>query len=155
MNSLLKLMPTMIRLSGDSEEVREQAAFAAWRAVTGPQIAHSCIPTRLEQKHLIVAVPDQAWKKQMEKVSGEFLFRLNSVVGLPIVTFIEFHIDYAFVKSAQTAEPAPPAFEHTQELTDELSSAAAQIKDEALRAQFLRAAAKYLERKGEVVKNEE
>jgi hypothetical protein len=155
MNSLLKLMPTMMRLSGDNEAVREQAAFAAWRFVTGQQIAHSCIPLKLEQKHLIVAVLDEAWKKQMERVSGDFLFRLNSVVGAPIVTLIEFRIDYEFVKATQAATPKPPVFEHTQELTDELSPAAAHIKDEALRAQFLRAAAKYLERKGETVNEEQ
>ena len=154
MNSMLKLMPTMIRLSGDSEEVREQAAFAAWRAVTGPQISYSCIPLRLEQKHLIVAVPDESWKKQMEKVSGDYLFRLNSVVGSPIVTFIEFRLDYLFVRKTQDAAPQPVAFEHTQELTEELSNDAEQIKDEALRAQFLRAAAKYLERKGATEKDQ-
>ena len=154
MNSLLKLMPTMIRLSGDSEEVREQAAFAAWRIVTGPQISHSCIPFKLEQKHLIVAVPDFSWKSQMEKVSGDFLFRLNSVIGTPVVTYIEFRIDYAFVKKAQEAVPQPITFEHTQELTEELRADAEQIEDEALRAQFLRAAAKYLERKGETGRDE-
>ena len=154
MNSMLKLMPTMIRLSGDNEEVREQAAFAAWRTVTGPQISYSCIPLRLEQKHLIVAVPDFSWKSQMEKVSGDYLFRLNSVIGMPVVTYIEFHIDYGFVKKTQEAEPKPIKFEHTAELTEELRADAAQIEDEKLREQFLRAAAKYLERKGETVKPE-
>ena len=146
MNSMLKLMPTMIRLSGDNEEVREQAAFAAWRTVTGPQISYSCIPQRLEQKHLIVAVPDFSWKSQMEKVSGDYLFRLNSVIGMPVVTYIEFRIDYAFVKKAQEETPQPITFEHTAELTEELRADAEQIEDEKLREQFLRAAAKYLER---------
>lgn len=155
MNSLLKLMPMMIRMSGDNEAVREQAAFTAWRFVTGPQITHSCIPIRLAQKHLLIAVPDEGWKKQMERVSGDFLFRLNSVIGAPVVTLLEFRVDYDRVKAAQAAEPKPPTFEHTQELTDELSPAAAQIKDEALRAQFLRAAAKYLETKEASLKEPE
>jgi hypothetical protein len=42
------------------------------------------------------------------------------------------------------------AFEHTAELTEELRADAAQIEDEKLREQFLRAAAKYLERALEV-----
>lgn len=90
----------------------------------------------------------------MEKVSGDFLFRLNSVIGTPVVTYIEFHIDYGFVKKVQEEMPKPVTFEHTAELTEELRADAEQIQDEALRAQFLRAASKYLERKGETVKHE-
>ncbi len=148
MNSLLKLLPTMIRLSGDNEEVREQAVFTAWRTVAGKSLAHSCVPFRLYQKQLVVAVQDLTWKKQMEAVAGEFLFRLNSLLGAPLVTFIEFRVDPRHVLDAR--QPAEQGFEfqHTAELTDELRAAAEPIKDEALRAQFLRAAAKSLERTG-------
>lgn len=150
MNSLLKLLPMMLRQSGDNEQVREQAAFAAWRAVAGTSLARSCVPFRLFQKQLVIAVQDQTWKTQMEAVAGEFLFRLNSLLGMPLVTFIEFRVDPHHVLNARQAgnDAQDFTFQHTAELADELSAAAAPIKDEALRAQFLRTAAKYLERTG-------
>ena len=149
MNSLLKLLPTMIRLSGDNEEVREQAVFTAWRAVAGKSLAHSCVPFRLYQKQLIIAVQDQVWKRQMEQVAGEFLFRINSLLSAPLVTYIEFRIDPHHVLQGRDASEQNFEFQHTAELASDLRDTAAQIKDEALREQFLRTAAKYLERTGE------
>jgi hypothetical protein len=149
MNSLLKLMPTMIHLAGDNEEVREQAAFAAWRTVAGSKLAYSCVPFRLYQKQLVIAVSDKIWQKQMQSLAGEFLFRLNRVLGAPLVTFIEFRIDQQHVLNSRCQEEKEVEFQHTAELTDELRAAAEKIHDEALREQFLRTAAKYLERTGE------
>lgn len=146
MNSLLKLLPMMLRLAGDNEEVREQAVFAAWRAAAGAGVASGCAPFRLYRKHLVIAVLDQIWKKQMEQISGEYLFRLNSMLSAPLVTFIEFRIDRQSVLQARPPEAQPFAFQHTAELAAELQPSAAFIKDEMLRAQFLRAAAKCLER---------
>ena len=50
MNSMLKMLPMMLRLSGDNEEVREQAVFVAWRATAGAQGAYNCAPFRLYRK---------------------------------------------------------------------------------------------------------
>ncbi|MCG3163315.1 MAG: hypothetical protein JMDDDDMK_04709 [Acidobacteria bacterium] len=146
MYSLLKMLPMMIRLSGDNEEVREQASFVAWRAVAGAQVAYNCIPFRLYQKHLVIAVLDNAWKKQMERLSGQYLFRINSLLGGAYVTFIEFRIDRKTVLESRPPEEKEFEFHHTEEIEAELQSAADQIKDESLREQFLRAAAKCLER---------
>lgn len=147
MESLLKLLPTMIRLSGDNEEVREQAVFAAWRVAAGKGVLNSCVPFRLYRKQLIIAVLDQAWKNQLEKLAGEYLFRVNSLLGSPMVTFIEFRVDRDSVLKARGHEARPFEFHHIEELAEELKPAAEQIKDQELRQQFLRAAAKSLERK--------
>lgn len=149
MNSLLKLLPMMIRLSGDNEEVREQAVFAAWRAAAGKSLAHSCVPFRLYQKQLVIAVQDQVWKTQMEKVAGEFLFRINSLLSAPLVTFIEFRVDPHHVLEGRGAGEHQFEFQHTAELATDLRDVAERIHDEALREQFLRTAAKFLERTGE------
>jgi hypothetical protein len=148
MHSLLKMLPMMIRLSGDNEEVREQAAFVAWRSVAGAQVAYNCAPFRLYQKHLIIAVLDNAWKKQMERLSGQYLFRINSLLGGPYVTFIEFRIDRNTVLELRPAEEPRYEFTRTEEIEADLKTAAARIHDEFLREQFLRAAAKCLERNG-------
>jgi hypothetical protein len=139
----------MIRLAGDNEEVREQAAFVAWRAVAGKSLAHSCVPFRLYQKQLVIAVQDQVWKKQMEKLAGEFLFRLNSLLGGPFVTFIEFRIDPHYVYRGRGEGEVDSAPHPLAEVSSEVREAAGQIKNEALREQFLRTAAKVLERTGE------
>jgi hypothetical protein len=136
----------MIRLSGDNEEVREQAAFVAWRAVAGPQVSYNCAPFRLYQRHLVIAVPDQAWKKQMESLSGQYLFRINSLLGGPYVTLIEFRVDRKTVLASRPSEEKRFEFQRTEEIEAELRSSADRIKDHSLREQFLRAAAKYLER---------
>ena len=146
MESLLKLLPMMIRLSGDNEEVREQAAFAAWRAAAGKGVANACVPFRLYRKQLVIAVLDQTWQKQLEKLAGEYIFRINSLLGAPLVTFIEFRVDRNHVMEARKGDVHPFEFHHTEELVDELQSSASHIKDPELRQQFLRAAAKSLER---------
>jgi hypothetical protein len=148
MNSLLKMLPMMVRLAGDHEEVREQAVFAAWRMAAGAGVANVCEPFRLYRKQLIVAVLDQTWKKQMERISGEYLFKINSMLGAPLVTFIEFRVDRKNVLRSRKAEEKTYEFHHTEEIQEELRSSAACIRDDALREKFLRAAAKCLERKG-------
>ena len=148
MDSLLKLLPMMLRLSGDHEEVREQAAFTAWRVTTGEQLAHSCQPFRLYRKNLIIAVSDETWKKQMESMSGQLIFRLNSLFGQPLVTLLEFRVDPRHVAMAGAQPPQAFQFSQTQEIEAELQPAADRIRDDELRTLFLRAAAKYLERAG-------
>ncbi|MBX3278500.1 MAG: DUF721 domain-containing protein [Acidobacteria bacterium] len=146
MESLLKLLPMMLRLAGDNEEVREQAVFAAWRITTGEQLASACRPFRLYRRQLVIATLDATWKRQMEAMSGEIIFRLNSLLGSPMVTFIEFRIDRAHVLAGRGERSAGFDFHHTGEIESELQPAADRIKDEDLREIFLRAAAKYLER---------
>jgi len=146
MNSMLKMLPTMIRLSGDNEDVREQAAFAAWRSTAGEQLAQVCEPFRLYRKNLIVATASQMWKAELERMSGRIIFRLNSLLGAPLVTFIEFRIDPGHVARARASAPPPVEFRHTAELKEELTPAAERIRDESLRETFLRAAARCLER---------
>lgn len=147
MNSLLRMLPAMIRLSGDNEEVREQAVFAAWKAVTNYKLAQACAPFRLYRKTLVVATKDLTWKTQMERESPGWLFKLNSMLGAPLVTFIEFRVDPHHVEQSRPQEDHGFEFHHTEEITNELAVAAAKIQDEGLRNTFLRAAAKCLERK--------
>lgn len=147
MNSLLKMLPAMIRLSGDNEEVREQAVFAAWKATTNYQLAQACAPFRLYRKTLVIATKDQTWKTQMERESAGLIFKLNSLLSAPLVTFIEFRVDPNHVEQMRPKSAHDFDFHHTNELVSELAANAANIKDDALRETFLRAAARCLERK--------
>lgn len=147
MNSLLKMLPAMIQLSGDNEEVREQAVFAAWKATTNYQLSQACAPFRLYRKTLVIATKDLTWKTQMERESAGLIFKLNSKLGAPLVTFIEFRVDPHHVAQMRPKEADDFHFQHTDELVNELAANAAKIKDDALRETFLRAAARCLERK--------
>jgi hypothetical protein len=152
MNSLLKMLPAMIELSGDNEEVREQAVFAAWKATTNYQLSQACAPFRLYRKTLVIATKDLTWKTQMERESAGLIFKLNSKLGAPLVTFIEFRVDPNHVEQMRPANEYEFNFQHTNELVNELAENAASIRDDALRETFLRAAARCLERKETEVK---
>src|SRR5919107_3574000 len=93
MDDLFRAIPKLLRAAGESEEVFEAAACAAWRRVAGEGVRGCAVPFRLYRKTLVVAVPDAAWQKQLEAVSGQLLFRLNSILGQALVTYIEFRID--------------------------------------------------------------
>ena len=71
----------------------EVAAFVAWRRVAGEGLRVQAVPFRLYRKTLIVSVMDVTWQKQLEPMSGQLLFRLNSLLGQAVVTYIEFRID--------------------------------------------------------------
>lgn len=153
MDDLFRAMPKILQTAGSSEAVCEAAAFAAWRKVTGETFKTNAIPFRLYQQTLIVAVPDAAWQKQLEGVSGQMIFRLNNLLGQAVVTFIEFRIDPLTVKRerAKFEKKKVSKEEHElramQKTVGEISKAAQDIKDENLRRRFLIAAGSCLERK--------
>lgn len=146
LTNLLRLLPQMLRHAGDSEEAREQAVFAAWAAAVGSHIRHSTSPIRLERKTLVVAVPDATWRGQLQKMKGQALFRLNSILGVPTVTAIEFVINPDVISEPQ---PMPPAVTFTapDQQTLSLREKAERIPDPETRDLFLRAAGKCLERR--------
>ena len=151
MDDLFKALPKLLRAAGESEEVAEAAAFAAWRRVAGEGLRGSAVPFRLYQKTLVVAVPDATWRRQLEGVSGQYLFRINSLVGQPLVTYIEFRVDPKTV-AEERARLRNPEYERlTREenalrRAGELDAAARQIHDEELRRRFLIAAGSCLHR---------
>src|SRR5438270_4316620 len=146
MMSLLKLLPQMLRHIGDSAEARQQAVFAAWTAVVGSQVRKVTQPLRLERKTLIVAVADQTWRTQLERIRGQALFRLNSLLGAPLITTIEFVINPDSL-SDDRPSPREVHFVAPEKAALPLSDDAARISNPELRAAFLRAAGKCLERR--------
>ncbi|HYP27790.1 MAG TPA: DciA family protein [Blastocatellia bacterium] len=146
LTNLLRLLPQLLRHAGDSEEAREQAVFAAWAAAVGSQIRHSTNPVRLERKTLVVAVPDATWRGQLQKIKGQALFRLNSILGVPTVTAIEFVINPDMISEPQTVPPSVTFIAPDQQ-TLSLREKAERIPDPETRDLFLRAAGKCLERR--------
>ncbi len=153
MEDLFRALPKLLKEFEDNENVREAVVFAAWRKIAGESLSEHTIPFRLFNKHLIIAVADKMWKRHLETLSGQMIFKLNSALGQAIVTFIEFRIDEATLdaerakhrKSLMTdAQQVEIALE---EVTPKMRQSADAIKDDNLRYQFLLAAGSCLARK--------
>jgi hypothetical protein len=151
MEDLMRSLPKLLRVIGESEEIAEAAAFAAWRNIAGPSLLNNAAPFRLYRKTLVVAVTDASWQKQLEAMSGQLIFRLNSALGQAMVTFLEFRVDHKTVKAERASmkghekkrEGEPRAI---RPAPGEVLAAAQSIRDPDLRDRFLLAAGSCLER---------
>jgi predicted nucleic acid-binding Zn ribbon protein len=146
LTDLLTLLPRMLRHAADSVEVREQAVFAAWLVAVGGPIRKVTAPVRLERKTLIVAVPDPTWRTQLMSMRGQALFKVNSLLGAPLVTAIEYVVNPELI----VREPEPPRevkFTAPDKQALPLREDADRIADPDMRETFLRAAGKCLERR--------
>jgi hypothetical protein len=151
MDELFKALPKLLRAAGQSDEVTEAAAFAAWRRVAGEAMRGSAVPFRLYNKTLVIAVPDATWRRQLEQVSPQLIFRLNSLLGQALVTYVEFRVDPKTVglareRARRTQYDRLVEEEKAMRRAAELDEAADAIHDDALRRRFLLAAGSCMNR---------
>jgi hypothetical protein len=146
MNQLIKSLPGILRAAGGADEVAEAAAIAAWKHAAGDGLKEHAIPLKLENRTLTVAVADAIWKKQLTSMRSELLFRINSILGQPVVGALEFLIDsrLAQPRVEQSKEKDQPL---DNEVPLELWSAANAIHDKELRRSFLKTALLALKRR--------
>jgi hypothetical protein len=153
MDDLFRTLPKLLRAAGETEEVLEAAALVAWRRVAGEGLRSQAVPFRLYRKTLIVAVADATWQKQLEAISGQLLFRLNSLLGQAVVTYIEFRIDPKTVRAERDSARTEAANRGEQErralktVSGDIVLAADAIHDEDLRRRFLLAAGSCIDRR--------
>src|SRR6185295_17718331 len=139
MNQLIKSLPQVLRASGNSAEVAEAAAIAAWKHAAGDGLKEHAVALKLENRTLTVAVADPIWQKQLTAMRGQLLYRVNTILGQPLVNAFNFVID------RERAKPRVEQPKHDEELLDnevplELWSAANTIHDPELRKNFLKTA---------------
>ena len=144
MNQLIKSLPSILRAAGDSEEVAEAAAIAAWKHAAGDGLKGHAVPVKLENRTLTVSVADAIWQKQLHSMRGQLLFRVNTILGQPIVGAIEFVVD---PKLAMAEQQKPKEETIDNEVPLELWSAANAIQDKELRKSFLKTATLSLKRR--------
>jgi predicted nucleic acid-binding Zn ribbon protein len=144
--SLAKLLPRLLLQAGDSQESREQSVFAAWSVTVGFQVQRATAPIRLEAKTLVVAVVDSNWRTQLAGMRGQIIFKINSIVGANLVSRIQFVINEELVRCVHKM-PAEVKFVAPDEQALPLGEKAENIEDPELRALFLRAAGKCLDRR--------
>lgn len=153
MNELFRALPALLKQLEDNDEVREAVTFAAWRKIAGEGLREKAVPFRLFQKHLVVAVESEMWRRHLESLSGQMIFKLNSALSQAVVTFIEFRVDEATVQAERDKNRKNLIDESEmreialEKLTPKLRIAADAIKDDNLRYQFLLAAGSALAQK--------
>lgn len=138
MNQLIKSLPGVLRAAGDSAEVAEAAAVAAWKHAAGDGLKEHAVPLKLEERTLTIAVADAIWQKQLHSMRGQLLFRVNTILGKPLVSALDFVIDPKLVRPVQ--QPVPREELLDNEVPLELWSAASAIQDKDLRKKFLQTA---------------
>lgn len=153
MNELFRALPALLKEFDDNLDLREAVAFAAWRKIAGESLRQHAVPLKLMQKHLVIAVKSETWRKHLEHLSGQMIFKINSALGSAVVTYIEFRVDEAAVAAENTKELGQTLSDEEleeialEEVTPKMRRAADAIKDDNLRYQFLLAAGGCLARK--------
>lgn len=146
MNQIIKSLPQVLRVVGESAEVAEAAAIAAWKHAAGAGLKEHAVPLKLENRTLTVAVADPIWQKQLTSMRGPLLFRVNSILGQPLVGALDFVIEPKLVKTrTETREQMDEPLDN--EVPLELWTAANAIHDKELRKSFLKTALLALKRK--------
>lgn len=144
MNQLIKSLPSVLKAAGNSAEVAEAAAIAAWKHAAGDGLKDHAVALKLENRTLTIAVADPIWQKQLTAMRGQLLFRVNTILGQPLVGAFNFVVDREHVKPhIEQPEQDEPL---DNEVPLELWSAANAIHDQELRKNFLKTALLSLKR---------
>lgn len=157
MEQLTRALPGLIKEFEENEIVREAVVLALWRRIAGEFLRDHAVPFRLFQKHLVIAVASETWKKHLESLSGQMIFKLNSSLGQAAVTFIEFRVDEKTVErersrnKRQTISDAEFEDIALDEVSPQLRRSADAIEDDDLRYQFLLAAGGCLSRRKKLI----
>lgn len=158
MDSLIKTLPAILKAAGGTQEVAEVACVAAWRHAVGAGLNDHAAAVQLQAqpqgRTLVVVVADNIWKRQLEQMRAQLLYKLNSVLGQPLVKSIELRIDPKTLlqarrtetKAGQRAETGKRAEAADYQIPAELLSVAAGIEDAQLRRAFLGAATSCVKR---------
>ena len=147
MIDISKVLPKLVTAACANEELRETTVKIAWTQVAGPGLRQQVVPFRVYRKTLIVAVADAIWQKQLHHMSGEFVARINRLLGSEIINSIEFRIDPITIKPSRT-DPEPSGKSRApQAIPSEIIKAAGSINDSDLREHFVRAAANCITRR--------
>jgi hypothetical protein len=139
MEKLISALLAILKAPNLSTEVTEAACFAVWRHAVGDALSNQAIPLRLNGSVLVLAVADNIWKRQLEAMRGQLLFRLNQLLGQPLIKSLELIIDPTKMQKPATAQDNP-INKSQRSIPIELLTSAAQIDDAGLRRAFLGAA---------------
>ena len=101
MESLLKTLPAILQAAGDAPEVVEAACIAAWKHAAGEGLRDHAVPLSFNDNTLVVGVADSTWRQQLQSLSSQLLSRVNSILGGPLVSRVEFRVAPDLLAQAQ------------------------------------------------------
>src|SRR6266851_6305283 len=133
MIDVAELLPKLVTASSENTELTEVAAKLAWTRVAGAGLRRQAIPFRLYRRTLIVSVADAIWQKQLHRMSSEFVFRINRLLGREVIDSIEFRIDPAALRQRDTNVQTQRPGEAPRPIPAQIISAAGAITDRDLR----------------------
>lgn len=145
MEQVFGAIPLVLNGLASNGDVDEAVVFAAWKRCAGELLNERTTAIEFFENRLIVAVADKTWQRHLEDLSPQMLYKINSSLGDGTVRFIEFRIDQRALNASREQKAALTETAKAQ-VSPALTKAAEAISDEALRQQFLDAAAEYLER---------
>ena len=134
MIDVTRILPKLLRANPD------MAVKLAWAQVAGAGLRRQAIPCRLEGRSLIIFVADAIWQKQLQPMSAELIYRVNTLLGQATIDELVFRINSAAVAQAQADPETVSAKAKPAPAPTELLFAAGSITDQDLRARFIRAA---------------
>lgn len=147
MKQLITTLPTILEAAGDSPEVTQAAVIAAWNHIAGEGLRSHAAAIGFNEKKLVIVVADRVWQQQLESMRRQLAFRLNALLGKPLVRSIELRIAPNALSSANRAMNTKTSNEPIEnEISLELWAAANAIQDKQLRKAFLGAATANIKR---------
>ena len=145
MEQLFGAIPFVLSGLATTDGIDEAVVFASWKRCAGDLLRARTAPLEFFENRLVVAVADETWRRHLEDLSPQMLYKLNAALGNGTVKFIEFRINARAVAAVKKKEAKTVAdADRSAEISPSLTAAAQAIGDEALRKQFLNTAGLYL-----------
>lgn len=107
--SLKDILPGTIEELGISEQIKRAAVFAAWRGLAVDLPAHARIarPIRFQRGTLVVEAPSSAAMHELHMRTPQLMRDLNTKLGRPLVTKLEFRVRGRRPTTRAAASAAP------------------------------------------------
>lgn len=93
MEALLDALPAVLKNLDPNDKAFEALVFAAWKRTAGDALRKRAVPVEFSDKRLVVAVEDETWRRNLEILTPQMVFKLNALLGDGTVRFVEFRVD--------------------------------------------------------------
>lgn len=144
MEQVFAAIPSVLSGLEPNAGINEAVVFAAWSKCAGDLLRTRTAPVEFFENRLVVAVQDEMWRRHLEELSPQMLFKMNGGLGKGTVRFIEFRVDNKAVTGSRKPEIANMPENEPVDIAPSLTRAAEAIADHDLREQFLSTAVAYL-----------
>ena len=140
MKDLFRDLQRLTALSPNGDELGKSLVFSAWKKAVGEALESRTKAVDLLGTKLVVAVADETWKRQLEGIADQMIFKVNSVLRSASVTFIEFTVQPDLFKNIERSASQDESWR--DEIDEELTGASSGIDDEEMRRDFVEMVAK-------------